>query len=184
MRQFVAFFATARHLESYLLSLKEAERSGKAGAFGKALSPKANPALIGTGIEAPPLAGLFGMGSCQLLRELYRLGRFSHPAGYCFAFTPLRKVRRLCARLFAIPEGGPSAHTSESIFRDLQVLAKRVGHDPTFNRCFDIPLQFLAEQDHLRESVLDVDFGEEFQEDLVLEVFEALGEVPRSEDAE
>ena len=166
MRQFIAFYAVARNLEPLLLSLKEAERSQIPGAFHLALGPRANPALTGTGIDAPPLTGMLGIGSCQLLRELYRLGRLSNPLGYPFAFTPIRKVRRLCMQLFGTVEAVVPAQSSEIIFNDLNKLGKRLGLDPTFNRCFDLPLQFLAQNEDLRTSVLKRTFeAESFDDD-------------------
>ncbi len=158
MRQFVAFYAVARNLESFLYSLRSAEISTQPESFNMVFSPKANPSLRGTGIDAPPLGGMLGMGTCQLLRELYRLGRLTNPNGYRFAFTPIRKVRRLCTQLFGLPEGLPGAAASEVIFSGLKSLAKDLGLDPTFNHCFDLPLQFLAEDSQLRARVLDVVF--------------------------
>jgi hypothetical protein len=158
MRQFVAFYAVAKNLESLLLSLRETDRSETFNNLRVALSPRANPVLTGTGIDAPPLAGMLGMGSCQLLRELYRLRRLQNPAGHRFAFTPIRKVRRLCYQLFGIPEGPPSIESSERIFIDLQAIADTLRRDVTFNRCFDLPLQFLAQYKDLRAEILKVDF--------------------------
>src|SRR5262249_15637851 len=120
MRQFVAFYAAAKNIESFLLSLRETDRSSNFNNLRLALSPRANPILTGTGIEAPPLRGMLGIGYCQLLRELYRLRRLQNPAGHRFAFTPIRKVRRLCYQLFGIPEGPSSAESSEEIFVGLE----------------------------------------------------------------
>ena len=169
MRQFIPFYAVARNLEQLLLSLKEAERSQIPGAFRLAFSPRANPALSGTGIDAPPLAGMLGIGSCQLLRELYRLRRLSNPLGHRFAFTPIRKVRRLCKQLFGIPEGLSSAQSSEMIFEKLNELGERLGFDATFNLCFDLPLQFLAQDEDLRTRVLNVRFEADSSDDETLD---------------
>jgi len=171
MRQFIAFYAVARNLEALLLSLKEADRSQIPGAFRLAFSPRANPALTGTGIDAPPLTGMLGIGSCQLLRELYRLGRLSNPFGYRFAFTPIRKVRRLCKQLFGIDtsEGIAPGQASEAIFQHLNQLGELLGFDPTFNRCFDLPFQFLAQDKDLRTSVLQQTFEAESSDDDTLD---------------
>ncbi len=154
MRQFIAFYAVARNLESLLLSLQEAERSQHPGAFGSVFSPRSNPTLTGTGIDAPPLTGMLGMGSCQLLRELYRLGRLTNPLGYHYAFTPLHKVRRLCTQLFGTPYESQGAQSSVIIFDALKKLGDDLGLDPTFNHCFDLPFQIIAENEHLRTEVL------------------------------
>ena len=165
MRQFIAFYAVAKNLETFLLSLKETDRLDSAAAFRMALAPKANFAFTGTGIEAPPLTGMLGTGSCQLYRELYRLGRLTSPQGYPFAFTPIRKVRRLCTQLFGIPEGPTPAQSSEIIYGILAELGSHLGLDPTFDRCFDLPLQFLAQDTLLRTRVLNVMFEAESGDD-------------------
>ena len=171
MRQFIAFYAVARNLGALLDSLKEADRSQTPGTFRLAFGPRANPALTGTGIDSPPLTGMLGIGSCQLLRELYRLGRLSNPLGYGYAFTPIRKVRRLCMQLFGIDtfDGLAPGQASEAIFQDLNRLGGRLGLDPTFNRCFDLPLQFLAQDEDLRTRVLNVQFEAESTDDETLD---------------
>ena len=165
MRQLVAFYAVASNLESLLLSLRESERCDGFGNLRLAFSPRANPALTGTGIDAPPLTGMLGIGACQLLRELYRVGRLSTPSGYQFAFTPVRKVRRLCFQLFGISEGPSSIESSQSIHNALSELGATVGRDASFDRCFDLPLQMLAQDRNLRGSVLKVDFEVSVDED-------------------
>ena len=165
MRQFVAFYAVAKNLEPLLLSLREAERSSAPGAFNLAFDPRKNPALTGTGIDAPTVGDMLGIGSCHLLRELYRLKRLSNPLGHRFAFTPIRKVRRLCTLLFGVPEGTLTEHSSEIIFDALKDLGERFGLDPTFNNCFDLPLQILAENENLRTRVLKRQFDVESLEE-------------------
>jgi hypothetical protein len=165
MRQFVTFYAVARNLEPLLQSVKEADRSRIPGAFRLAFGPRANPALTGTGIDAPPLTGMLGIGTCQLLRELYRVGRLSNPLGYRYAFTPIRKVRRLCTQLFGTTEAPVPIQSSETIFENLHELGQRLSLDPTFNRCFDLPLQFLAQDERLRSRVLNITFETECSDD-------------------
>lgn len=165
MRQFIAFYAVARNLEAFLISLKEAERADSATAFRMALAPNANAAFTGTGITAPPLTGMLGIGSSQLFRELYRVGRMTNPLGYPFAFTPIRKVRRLCTQLFGTHEG----LTSREAFQALQDLGGRLNLDPTFGRCFDLPFQFLAEDGDLRYRVLNFEFEAESGDDDTLD---------------
>jgi len=131
-------------------------------------SPNANPNLTGTGISAPPLTGMLGIGTHQLLRELYR-SRVEDPAGYRFAFTPIRKVRRLCTQLFGISEGHTGAESSMNIFLGLQELSEGLGMDPTFDGCFDLPLQFLAQDPELRARVLNVTFEAESDDDETLD---------------
>ena len=165
MRQFIAFYAVAKNLETFLISLREAERADDATAFRMVFAPNANALFTGTGITAPPLKSMLGIGSCHLLRELYRVGRMTNPLGYPFAFTPIRKVRRLCRQLFGTPEG----LTSNEAFQVLLDLGKRLDMDPTFDRCFDLPFQFLAEEDALRVRVLNKEFEVESGDDNTLD---------------
>ena len=86
--------------------------------------------------------------------------------GHRFAFTPIRKVRRICVQLFGIPEGPSSIESSEIIFDALNELGGGLGLDPSFNHCFDLPLQFLAQDDNLRTRVLKKAFDVIIDEDL------------------
>ena len=133
-------------------------------------SPNADPNLTGTGINAPPLTGLLGIGTCQVLRELYRLGRLRNPAGYRFAFTPIRKVRRLCTQLFGISQDVKGPEFSIATYLKLKELSNGVGMDPTFDHCFDLPFQFLAEDSDLRFKVLKTNFEVESDDDQTLDV--------------
>jgi hypothetical protein len=169
MRQFIAFYAVSRNLDAFLHSLRAAENSTQPDAFNLVFSPNANPVLSGTGIVAPPLSGMLGMGTCQLLRELYRLGRLKNPHGYQFAFTPIRKVRRLCTQLFGTSEGYAGAAASVTIFSELSKKGAELKLDPTFNQCFDLPLQILAENKGLRTSVLRQEFEAEAADSIELD---------------
>jgi hypothetical protein len=169
MRQFVAFYAVSRNLDAFLHSLRAAENSTQPDAFNLVFSPNANPVLSGTGIVAPPLSGMLGMGTCQVLRELYRLGRIRNPHGYRFAFTPIRKVRRLCTQLFGTSEGYAGAAASVTIFSELRDMGTELNLDPTFNHCFDLPLQILAENKDLRTSVLRQEFEAEAADSIELD---------------
>ena len=104
---------------------------------------------------------MLGMGTCQLLRELYRLGRLKNPHGYQYAFTPIRKVRRLCTQLFGTSEEYAGARASITIFSKLQDLGTGMKLDSTFKHCFDLPLQILAENENLRTEVLRMKFEAE-----------------------
>lgn len=159
MRQFIAFYAVGRNLDALLYSLRAADLADTPDAFSMVFSPNANPQLAGTGIAGPPVGGMLGMGSCQLLRELYRLGRLVSPHGHPFAFTPIRKVRNLCAQLFGTSNPGEGALASRSLMSRITELSSSENGDPTFLRCFDLPFQFLAEDPELRQRVLSNSFA-------------------------
>jgi hypothetical protein len=162
MRQFVAFYAVAKNLEAFLQSLKESERSGD---FSQAISPRANPALRNTGIDAPPLNGLFGIGFCHLMRELYRLGRLTNSSGHSLAFTPIRKVRRLCMQLFGVSDLLQGNAWSANVYSKFLELNDGLNGDPTFNKCFDLPFQILAEDPKLQQQVLGLELESRLEEE-------------------
>jgi hypothetical protein len=64
-----------------------------------------------------------------------------------------------------VPEGTLTEHSSEIIFDALKDLGERFGLDPTFNNCFDLPLQILAENENLRTRVLKRQFDVESLEE-------------------
>lgn len=61
-------------------------------------------------------------------------------------------------QLFGIEEGQTPVSSSQIMFQNLSELGKRLGVDPTFGRCFDLPLQFLAQDANLRVRVLNKEF--------------------------
>lgn len=153
MRQLLAFYAVARNLESFLYCLHDAERDNDPSAFDQVFRPRTNPKQRGSGTDAPPLDGLLGMGKCQILRELYRVGRLKNEAGYRHAFTPIWKVRCLCERLFNTTSTG-GAGASVLIFNELKRLGESMKLDYTFKKCFDLPFQFLAGSEVLQRGIL------------------------------
>ena len=163
MRQFVAFTPWQQILSRCFTRCVKQTAPDMPGAFRYAVSPRANPALTGTGIESPPLNDMLGIETCHLLREAIPLGRLSSPQGLSFAFTPIRKVCRLCTQLFGIAEGASRSQSSEVIFAELSLLGKQLNVDPTFNRCFDLPLHF--EDELLRTRVLGFSFAADGSED-------------------
>ena len=74
-------------------------------------------------------------------------------------------------QLFGIDtfDGLAPGQASEAIFQELNNWARRLGLDPTFNHCFDLPLQFLAQDEDLRTKVLKVPFEAESTDDETLD---------------
>jgi len=155
MRQFIAFYAISKNIKDFLNLLKQAEKNGD---FATMFNPNVNSNLIGTGIRITPFNNILGIGTSFIIRELYRLGHFTHPAGHAYAYTPLRKVRILCRQIFGV-NFERNAHcfsASQSIFNTLREVKVKAGSgiDITFGNCFDLPLQILAENRVLQKEVL------------------------------
>ena len=149
MRQFVAYLVAAQNLEAFVESLRDADQAEDSAGFYHAFTPRSNLNLEGTGIDAPPIADMLGVGSGFIIRELYRKGRLTSVAGYPFAFFAVRRVRKLCESVFHVPE--------LKWFESTHAISERLksfGGDPTFGLCFDLPLLYLASDHALRQAVL------------------------------
>lgn len=164
LRQFFPIYGFARFLSTYLEGLHQIERhSTNAHDFLKFTAPNQTNVLQGTGLRAPDMGSFIGIGKCNILRELYRKGRLTNPAGHAYCYFPTRKTRRLFAQLFGVDPGtGPAA--SVTMYVELTRLAKEHGGDPSFNHSFDLPFLLLAEQSLLRSRVLGKEFETEISE--------------------
>jgi hypothetical protein len=154
MRQFLSFLVSGKYLEEFVRSLQFANEDDSQSRFNHVLTPKADSNNQGLDINAPPLADMLGIGYCFLLRELFRKKRLTAKSGFPFAFTPTRRVRRLCEALFGV-QNLPWRQSSQAIFENLKLL----GGDPTFQLCFDLPLELLATDQQLRKVVLGTDLA-------------------------
>jgi hypothetical protein len=163
-RQFLPIYGFGRFLSIYHETIRHLDRHGtKSGDFASLLSPNSVISLQGSGLRAADLGSSIGMGRCQLLRELYRRGRITNPAGHPYAYVPIRKVRRLFGQLFGVNPGKGIAASVEMSTK-LTSLGETMNSDPTFGLCFDLPLQILAENPKLRDRVLKTSFEVEVDE--------------------
>lgn len=100
--QWFALFPTlrrfSRHLGVYahlFLALGDASATDSFD-FDTHLQPRANPALSGSGIEAPPVARTLGQGASFVVRELIRLELLEpSPALGALAWVPQRATREM-----------------------------------------------------------------------------------------
>lgn len=163
-RQFLPIYGFGRFLSTYHETIRHLDRHGtRSGDFASLLSPNSVISLQGSGLRAADLGSSIGMGRCQLLRELYRRGRITNPAGHPYAYVPIRKVRRLFGQLFGVNPGKGIAASVEMSTK-LTSLGETMNSDPTFGLCFDLPLQILAENPRLRDRVLKTSFEVEVNE--------------------
>ena len=109
--------AVANNLETFLLSLAMRRAVQQLRRAFHRVSSKANFAFDGTGIDAPPLTGI--NRSVPTVERMSGLEDSPTRIGYRFAFTPIRKVRRLCTQLFGTPEGFTAIQSSEIFSTDL-----------------------------------------------------------------
>jgi hypothetical protein len=164
LRQFFPIYGFARFLSTYLEALSQIERhSTNAHDFLRFTAPNQTLLLQGAGFRAPDMGSFIGIGKCFILREIYRKGRLTNPAGHAYCYFPTRKTRRIFAQLFGVdPGAGPAA--SVAMHTELTRLAEEHGGDPTFGNSFDLPLLLLAEQPRLRAKVFSKEFDAEVSE--------------------
>lgn len=108
----------------------------------------------GGGPDAPPIAGVLGIGQCFVVRELARHGviRNAHAHPYCY--VPFKRLRRLMQCIdpeLMLDESGGRWDQSKAIYRCLE---KHLGAGAIFDGAFDVPLLVVSENAALQERLL------------------------------
>ena len=105
----------------------------------------------------PPLSRVLGLGSCFVVRELIRLNVLSTEHAIQHCYVPVKRVRDVFQRLGC--EGLDLQVQRWEMSSYLHRFAVRhIGTDrATFMNDFDIPFQFLAEDDELNHRFFHLD---------------------------
>lgn len=154
MKQFVGIYQLSRQLDDYADIFRAIDRIGRPFSLDEVTVPNTSVLLQGSGIEAPPLTRVLGIGACFVMRELIRLGVITtaHARPHCY--PPVKRVRDLCMQL-----GCPSLETEYrrwEMSREIHTfLVQCLGPErASFRGDFDIPLQVIAEDERLQERFL------------------------------
>ncbi len=154
---FPALYCFSTFLPTYAQLLLNVDRAAGSGQFDMQLHlrPRANPALSGSGLDAPPIAVALGQGASFVLRELARLGLIE-PRGDLqeLCYVPYRSTRALVEHLSgsAVPMADDWRERSRVIARWSR--DNLAGGDPTFARCYDLPILTLYERAGTDASVI------------------------------
>ncbi|MDB4671563.1 hypothetical protein OAF34_05450 [Pirellulaceae bacterium] len=149
MRQFVGIFQMSRYLDDYIELFLAIEFIDRPFRLTEVIHSRSSSLFQGGGVSAPPLSRVLGLGSCFVVRELVRLEVLTNEYAMEHCFVPVKRVRDVFERL------GCDA-------LDLQVqrwdmsnymyhfIVDRIGTErAAFWSDFDIPFQFISEDDDL-----------------------------------
>lgn len=157
MDSFPRLYRIARWLEVYVhvfLSLDQRAPT-------RLLAPGADPALSGSGIDAPALTSSLRLGQHVVIRELLRAGALQSDTAKRLAYMPVQRVKNLLERI-----GYPSVERSDDIY---ELLTESLGNHAWFSGNYDIPLLVLAENPGLQREVLKLSTLSDANKELIHE---------------
>jgi hypothetical protein len=154
LRQFIGIATVARHLDAYIDCFLTPNNITDRFSLRDLLTPRTNPYLQGTGVDAPPLGPILGIGAHFVLRELVRSGVIVNRRVWRYCYPPVQRLldflkTRLGWQNNNLRTSGRSA-SSQLVYEFLRDHSS----DQTFVSAFDLPLLILAEDDQLQASVL------------------------------
>ena len=147
----VAFIA--RHLDVFAASFRAIDLTPGRIRMRDVLASRINPHLSGTGLEAPPLGPILGIGACVVLRELVRGGVVRSVQAQPYCYPPVARVRELLGEL-SWDNGKGFDDSSWDVSRSIYDFLAEHLDDPTFGGSFDLPLLALANDRDLQRRVL------------------------------
>lgn len=150
MEKYPNIYQFSKYLDEYRESFLRAERIHRHFALTTLTNPRLAPDLSGGGVDAPPLR--IGIGANFVIRELVRF-EIIEPTEYILphCFVPKAKIRRVMMRLGCQGLQSSDSRHSHRIYTFLQKEFERLGLSdlPTFQNCFDIPVELYAKRHSL-----------------------------------
>ena len=151
MRQFVGIFAVSRRLDDYMESFCAIERHHCRFPLTVITEPRTDNRAP---VSAPPISRVLGMGACFIVRELLRLGIVTNQHAFEHAFLPVKGVRDVLSQIGA-DRFDQTSRKWEISTRIYAYIVEQLDTDKaTYCRDFDIPFQFLAEDQRLQMTLL------------------------------
>ena len=164
MRQFVGIFQMSKYLDGYAELFLAIGRIDRPFQLVEVIHSRSSSLFQGGGVSVPPLSRVLGLGSCFVVRELIRLDVLNNPHAIRHAYVPVKRVRDIfqqlgCERLDLQVQRWDMARHLYRFIED------NLGPErATFMNDFDIPFQFIAEDEDLRHSFFHQDIGDESDE--------------------
>jgi hypothetical protein len=151
MRQFVGIFAISRRLDDYTESFLSIQRHKTPFPLTVITEPATDNRAP---VSAPSISRVLGMGACFVVRELFRLGILTNNNALQHAFVPVKGVRVVFEQLGWDRLHQPSRKWEASA-RLYAFVVEHIGTDKaTFCNDFDIPFQFISEDQRLQMKLL------------------------------
>lgn len=154
MNRFPAIYKFSRWLEDYKDAFLSIERVQSLSSISGVLKTRVNANLQGGGVSAPPIEKSLGIGACFTLRELKRKQIINGSQAVPFCYVPAKRTREFCEKIGCqgISENGGIGN-SKAIH---QFLCSNLGEaHAEFSNCYDIPLQVVAENEHVLWMILN-----------------------------
>ena len=151
MRQFVGIFQMSKYLDDYAELFLAIDRIDRPFRLVEVLHSRSSSLFQGGGVSVPPLSRVLGLGSCFVVRELMRLNIISNENAIEHCYVPVKRVRDVFQQLGCdgLDLNVQRWDMSSYLYR---FAVTHLGTErATFMNDFDIPFQFIAEDDDLRD---------------------------------
>lgn len=153
MRSFPSIYRIARYLDEYAEAFCAVDRVSHFPSLDMITQTKSSAAYQGGGISAPPVRRTFGIGACFIVRELKRSGIIKNSLANPHCYVPLKRVRRLMSTI-GCPDLPDERPTPDLSIRIHEFISSHLGeNEADFEGAYDIPLQILAENEHLQREL-------------------------------
>jgi hypothetical protein len=150
IKEFVGAFAIARRLDDYVEGFRLLNHTLQR--LDQVTRLRESELLTGTGIDAPPISNVLGVGVCFVVRELVRQEFITHPNAHRYCYMPVRRLRTMMTHLGCpgLEEGVPDRwEQSRSIH---EFLERELGPEQAiFCGDFDIPFLVIWRNPTLRQ---------------------------------
>ena len=155
MRQFVGIFQMSRYLDDYIELFLAIDRIDRPFRLTEVIHSRSSSLFQGGGISAPPLSRVLGLGACFVVRELVRLNVLSNEHATQHCFVPVKRVRDIFQRLGCDDLDLQVQRWDMSNYMYRFVVDNIGTEHAAFWNDFDIPFQFISEDDDLRRKFFD-----------------------------
>ncbi|MCA9138057.1 MAG: hypothetical protein KDB00_14895, partial [Planctomycetales bacterium] len=155
MRQFVGIFQMSRYLDDYIELFHAIEFINRPFLLTEVIHSRSSSLFQGGGVSAPPLSRVLGLGACFVVRELVRLEVLTNEHAMEHCFVPVKRVRNIFERLGCEDLDLQVQRWAMSSYM-FHFIADRIGTERAgFCGDFDIPFQFISEDDDLTRQFFD-----------------------------
>lgn len=99
MKQFVGIYQVSRHLDVYINAFESVQMFDRQFTLEEITRLSQSPEFQGSGMNAPQLTRVLGIGQSFVLRELVRNGVITNTKAHRHCYVPVKRVRDLLTYL-------------------------------------------------------------------------------------
>ncbi len=154
----LGLFVIGSWIGEYAFAFLAVNRVPRAFSLDQITRPRTSELFKGDGPDAPPISRILGMGGCFVMRELVRNGIITCSFAHRHCYVATKRLRTMISAI-----GGPDVtnwdtrpwERSRHIF---EFICENLGEEKAiFLGDFDIPLDILASDRDLRDSLLEIE---------------------------